>query len=281
MSILSLPDPQQLATLWDFTDWTPLEETHSSWLWRVNTQQGAAVLKWIKPHANSELPGAAMLRYWHGLGAARVIEAQGNVVLMDYLPGPSLGDLTREGHDAEATQHLADVLRLLHRPRNFAPDGLPTLEEWLKPVLNSTHHGWPGHSLYDLKAAAGLARRLLETSPDPYPLHGDLHHDNILWSGADWKAIDPKGVMGDPAFDAAQAFRNPSGAGLLTRDYQRIAFLADSFSTALGYSRLRLLGWAAVQTALSLVWSREQGRDCSADLALLPRLLSAYATVGA
>lgn len=51
--------------------------------------------------------------------------------------------------------------------------------------------------------------RLLESSPEPRLLHGDLHHENILWGGGRWWAIDPKGLWGDPAWEAAAFLRNP------------------------------------------------------------------------
>lgn len=270
---------QILVNDWQLTQIAPLEETHSSWLWRVVTPSGPAVLKLIKPHATSELPGAEALRYWHGLGAARLMAASGHAVLLEWLEGPSLGDLTRAERDDEATQALAGVMRMLHRPRNFAPEGLTPLSDWLEPLTHGTHHGWPRHSGGDMLMAKGLARRLLASATSQIPLHGDLHHDNILWSGSEWKAIDPKGLIGDPAFDAAQSFRNPTGAELLTRRYERIAHLANIYAAELGYSPARLLGWAAVQCAISLIWTREVGKDCTDDLALLPRLLAAYGTV--
>ena len=34
-------------------------------------------------------------------------------------------------------------------------------------------------------------------------MHGDLHHENIICASRDpWLAIDPKGLMGDPPFNA-------------------------------------------------------------------------------
>lgn len=50
---------------------------------------------------------------------------------------------------------------------------------------------------------------LLKTSPESVFLHGDLHHMNILLHGENWLAIDPKGLYGDPAFEAAAYIRNP------------------------------------------------------------------------
>lgn len=54
-----------------------------------------------------------------------------------------------------------------------------------------------------------LVSRLLETSGPPRFLHGDLHQENILLHGPDWKLIDPKGLAGDPAYEPAAFLRNP------------------------------------------------------------------------
>lgn len=59
------------------------------------------------------------------------------------------------------------------------------------------------------------------SSPDPFQqfmldnqreevfLHGDLHHDNVLWGREGWVTIDPKGLRGDRAFEAGAFIRNP------------------------------------------------------------------------
>jgi streptomycin 6-kinase len=107
-------------------------------------------------------------------------------------------------------------------------------------------------------------------------LHGDLHHDNILRSARGWLAIDPKGVWGDPAYETANAFRNPDGAGDLVFQPARIAYLTNRFSDRLGQPPRRRLGWAVAHTALSTFWSRDAGRDPEPDLRLLPVLIAAW-----
>ncbi len=39
-------------------------------------------------------------------------------------------------------------------------------------------------------------------------LHGDLHHDNILQNGNYWVVIDPKGLIGEPAYEVSSFIRN-------------------------------------------------------------------------
>lgn len=94
-----------------------------------------------------------------------------------------------------------------------------------------------------------LLSELLETAPDPVFLHGDLHHANVLRHGDRWIVIDPKGLVGDPAFEPTAFMRNPLGqlpgspdlAGLLRR---RI----DLFASLLNLSAWRICAWSLVDT---------------------------------
>jgi streptomycin 6-kinase len=75
-------------------------------------------------------------------------------------------------------------------------------------------------------------------------LHGDLHQTNILWDEQrGWLAIDPKGVIGEPAYEFGAALRNPD-VGLADR---RIHIIAERT----GLDRERVAGWAYAQAVLS------------------------------
>jgi streptomycin 6-kinase len=60
--------------------------------------------------------------------------------------------------------------------------------------------------------AVSLFNELLPSQSEPVLLHGDLHHWNILRATrVPWLALDPKGVVGEPAYEvgglAAQSCR--------------------------------------------------------------------------
>jgi streptomycin 6-kinase len=82
-----------------------------------------------------------------------------------------------------------------------------------------------------------LYAELLPSQEAQVVLHGDLHHYNILSSGDQWKAIDPKGVIGEPVYETGALLRNPFG--LLDRPNplklteRRIAILSE----LLGFDR--------------------------------------------
>lgn len=251
-----LSDPHELA------------RTATSTLWTVRRPGGeTAVLKLLKPEEIEEARGAAYLRALAGQGAVQVYALDGSAILMEHCPGPSLGDLARSGQNAAATEGLCSVIRTLHAARPD-PEGLEPLANRFAPLTTATLDG-------DLARAAGIARALLADPVPPVALHGDLHHDNVLSSPRGWLAIDPRGVWGDPAYESANAFRNPEGIGDRLFDPARINHLAESFARNLGLPLRRLLGWAAAHSALSTRWSLEAGQDITQDLRLLPLLLAA------
>jgi streptomycin 6-kinase len=107
-----------------------------------------------------------------------------------------------------------------------------------------------------VEQAERLFAELLGSMETPVLLHGDLHHWNIL--AADrrpWLAIDPKGVVGEPAYEVGALLRNkldvaPNISRLTMR---RI----DQLAEALGFDRQRLVGWCLAQAVLSAWWSYE------------------------
>ena len=107
--------------------------------------------------------------------------------------------------------------------------------------------------------AADIADRLLDTPHAVAPLHGDLHHDNILHGARGWLAIDPKGVLGDPGFDAANMFYNPLERDDLCLDPERIAHMAEIFAKTLGQTPAAILDHGIAWGCLSAAWHHEDG----------------------
>lgn len=111
---------------------------------------------------------------------------------------------------------------------------------------------------------------LVQTSPEPVFLHGDLHHFNILESEVElWVTIDPKGLYGDPAFEAAAWLRNPID-DLGDEDHMRqltqarLAVLSETF----GWDPWRMVAWCWVDLFLE-----SEGRDYNDPWARLERVL--------
>ncbi len=262
---------------WSLTKSTPVAETHTSWVFRVEQNgRNFAALKILKPNEVEEQRGSRLLAWYGGEGAATVFDMHGDTIFMEWLDGGTLGDPVRAGKDDEGTIALATVVASLHRQRSETPPELQPLRQRFQTLFDTDVRAWP-HTARDLYArACGIALKLFDRPSAQIPLHGDVHHDNILSSDRGWLAIDPKGVLGDPAYDLANVFINPKGAAHLATDPRRIAARADILSQRLDYPRKRILGWAAAHAALSACWELAEERSITHQLACLPHLLSAY-----
>jgi len=122
------------------------------------------------------------------------------------------------------------------------------------------------------RAAGLLEELLLQNEREPRLLHGDLHYDNILSSDrAGYLLIDPKGAIGEPAFDIGYLVSRPMPSA---RDHlplsrainRRLGFLPD----ALHLDRRRVAAYAYVAAALSLAWAIEDNDPirCSCEEAM-------------
>ena len=263
---------------WSLTKSTPVAETPRSCIFRVEQNgRNFAALKIIKPEVSKEEGrGARLLQWYEGNGAATVFDSHGDTIFMEWLDGGTLGDPVRAGKDDEGTIAIATVVASLHRPRPDAPDDLLPLRDRFQTLFDTDVRAWP-HTARDLYArSAGIALKLFDKPSALVPLHGDLHHDNIMSSDRGWLAIDPKGLLGDPAYETANIFLNPVRGEKIASDPRRIAARADMLSQRLGYSRKRILGWAAAHAALSACWTLDEGKAITVQLACLPLLLSAY-----
>ncbi|HEX7022033.1 MAG TPA: aminoglycoside phosphotransferase family protein [Trueperaceae bacterium] len=201
------------------------------------------------------------LRLYDGQGVARLVDADPDMaaLLLELLePGIMLADLP---DDEEATRIAGGVMKELWRP---VPQDHAFLHvrEWFAelPNLRARYGGGTGPfpaALVD--TAERLYAELAASSAETVLLHGDLHHYNILASRrAPWLAIDPKGVVGDPAFDVGPLLENPMPhirhypdlRGVLAR---RVEILGE----VLQMDRGRILGWALAFSVLSGWWNLE------------------------
>ncbi|MDQ6886085.1 MAG: 3'-kinase [Gemmatimonadota bacterium] len=216
-----------------------------------------------------ERRGADVMIWWAGDGAARVLAYEGDALLLERALGSgSLATMARHGRDDEATRIICQVAARLHA-RSHPPDRLQAqlvpLSRWfaqLEPA--AARHGGV------LVDSAAVARELLETSTDIIVLHGDLHHGNILDAeDRGWLAIDPKGLLGERAFDFANIFCNPDSD--VATAPGRLAKQVRVVASAANLNRERLLRWVLAYAGLSAAWSLDEDGDPTLALAVAER----------
>ncbi len=246
---------------WDLVpDGEPIE-TSSSLLLPVRHNGVPAMLKIA--HEDEERRGGALMAWWDGDGAARVLAQHGPALLLERLDGSrSLAALVAAGEDDEASRILCDVTMRLHAPRSGPPPELVPLVRWFEALA-------PAARIQGglLAQAATAAQALLADSRDVVVLHGDIHHGNVLDGGErGWLAIDPKALLGERTFDFVNILRNPGAATALTP--RRFARQVDVLSAAASVERQRLLDWTLAFTGLSAAWHLADGTSPDLDLAI-------------
>jgi streptomycin 6-kinase len=201
-----------------------------------------------------ERDSAAVMAWWDGNGAAKVLGYEGDALLMERPTGDgSLSAMARDGRDFAATLILCRAAARLHAPRRQPPPTtLKPLAAWFSALEPAAAREG---GLFARSADA--TRQLLASPQDVAVLHGDLHHDNVLDFGPEgWLAIDPKGLIGERGFDYANLFFNPwptaADPGRLQR---RLALVAE----AAGLERGRLLQWIMACGGLAAAWTLEAG----------------------
>lgn len=119
----------------------------------------------------------------------------------------------------------------------------------------------------DYVHAAIIADQMMSNASELRGLHGDLHHENIMFSSRGWLVIDPVGLVGEVGFGAANMFYDPADRDDLCLDPRRIAQMADAFSRALDVDPRRLLDQAYAYGCLSAAWNAD-GEEEQRDLAI-------------
>lgn len=243
---------------WLLTVQPPFAELSYNFVAPAMTADGVPVVLKLgvpNPELTSEIEA---LRLYDGRGICRLIHSdagRGILVLERLQPGVMLSTLA---DDEQATAIAAKVMRQLWRPA--PPDHpFPTTAKWAKGLerLRAEFGGGTGPFPAKLvEQAERLYSDLLASAAEPVLLHGDLHHFNILNAERQpWLAIDPKGVVGEPAYEIGALLRNPADELVLNRRVQ--ARRVEQLAEALELDRARILGWGIAQAVLSAWWSYE------------------------
>jgi streptomycin 6-kinase len=226
--------------------------TPSSVLAPVRFAGAPAMLKIAR--VEEELVGNRVMAWWDGNGAAPVLRHDGEALLLERAQGSrSLAAMAVAGRksDDDATRILCVMAARLHAATGTAgapPAGPRSLEDWFRDLFVYSQ-GTTGF----YARAARIARELLAVPRDVVVLHGDLHHGNVLDFGVHgWRAIDPKGIIGDRGFDFANILCNPDGEVAMRRGRleRQVGVIAD----AAGLAPDRILRWTVAWCGLSTTW---------------------------
>ena len=202
------------------------------------------------------------LRAYNANGAVRLVESDPSIAAL-LLERVEPGDtLLTVADDAEATRIAASVMRQICVAQ---PSGtsFPSVADWglgFERMRKKFDGGCGPMPEAIVSRAESLFAELVSSSESPILLHGDLHHGNILRSHDGWLTIDPKGVIGEPAYEVGSFMRNWAPGMLPTPDpVAHFARRLDIFADELDLPRERLRDWTFAQAVLSAWWCIEDG----------------------
>ncbi|MGH8824710.1 MAG: aminoglycoside phosphotransferase family protein [Jiangellaceae bacterium] len=209
-----------------------------------------AVLKLSWPHSEARDEHLA-LRVWAGEGAVRLLGAapEDYVVLLERL------DATRDLVPVPLGAALHTAGELIRRLGVPADDGLVRVDErareWSTELAVARRRPPDGVPTSLLDHAAAVLPDLLAGAPAVL-LHTDLHYENVLAADRDpWLAIDPKPLLGDPAYEVAPLLWNRWSEATSAADLGRhLRWRADVVADAAGLEPARVAGWVVVREAV-------------------------------
>ncbi|GAC1653253.1 MAG: aminoglycoside phosphotransferase family protein [Ktedonobacteraceae bacterium] len=218
------------------------------------------------------------LRLFDGHGTVRLLAYDMNdeVMLLERLhPGTPLRKMA---DDVKAISIATTVMKQMWRP---VPREHPfsTVEKWGEGFHRLREYYEGGNGPFPkalLEEAETLYAELSASMAEPKLLHGDLHQDNILESERnEWRAIDPKGLVGEAAYETGALLRNFLPDLLkLPNPKQTLARRVKQLAEELDIEHARVRGWGLAQAVLAAWWGVEDNGQLGEDTLTCARLLS-------
>ena len=269
-----------LERRWSIEAGPPYPGLWVNWVAPATGADGArAVLKLSFPGDEEFGTESEALRLFDGRGSARLLRLdpeRGAMLLERCEPGVPLSCVE---DDAEATAIAAGVMKRLWRPAPAVGHPFPRVSDWAEGLarLRRRFGGETGPMPAALvEEAEALFAELISSQGEPVLLHGDLHHGNILASGREpWLAIDPKGVVGEPAYETGALLRNPAETLRGPHPGKVLERRLDVLCGELGLDRARVRAWGISQAVLAAYWGVEDFGQAWEQALAFAELLSA------
>ncbi|WP_075271625.1 APH(6)-I family aminoglycoside O-phosphotransferase, partial [Mannheimia haemolytica] len=229
--------PPVFPAHWHVSQPVLIADTFSSLVWKVSLPDGTpAIVKGLKPIEDiaDELRGADYLVWRNGRGAVRLLGRENNLMLLEYAGERMLSHIVAEHGDYQATEIAAELMAKLYAASEEPlPSALLPIRDRFAALFQRARDDQNAGCQTDYVHAAIIADQMMSNASELRGLHGDLHHENIMFSSRGWLVIDPVGLVGEVGFGAANMFYDPADRDDLCLDPRRIAQMADAFSRAL------------------------------------------------
>ncbi|BCA49199.1 hypothetical protein BatF92_11410 [Bacteroides thetaiotaomicron] len=158
-----------------------------------------------------ELRGADYLVWRNGRGAVRLLGRENNLMLLEYAGERMLSHIVAEHGDYQATEIAAELMAKLYAASEEPlPSALLPIRDRFAALFQRARDDQNAGCQTDYVHAAIIADQMMSNASELRGLHGDLHHENIMFSSRGWLVIDPVGLVGEVGFGAANMFYDPA-----------------------------------------------------------------------
>ncbi|MBW7876543.1 MAG: fructosamine kinase family protein [Candidatus Cloacimonetes bacterium] len=240
--------------------------THSSLLLPVRKNAEPLMLKIVDLNDDEALAWQ-ILKIYNGRGAVFLVDASGPAQLLERItPDERVADLESmvlSGKEEQALdilcQSVINLQTIVRESSSFKP-----VNSFHSRILEMQKHM---QSRVFLKETQSMLQSALSVSLElekdhcQIPLHGDLHHFNLLNSKTrGWLAIDPKGIYGSREYDFAIPLCNPYPHTDLVACPKRMKRLARRIETNYGFCAELILKYTWIHALQVGAWSTDP--DC-------------------
>ena len=221
------------------------------------TDGSKAILKLGMPGKGIDSEIAA-LQAFNGYGFCKLIDAdpgKGVMLLECVEPGESLKCIP---NDEQATIIAAVLIQEIQQANPVFNYPFQTSDDWYNNlIILQQRFGNEIIPKYLFDSAVAAYQAIKANPHEQKLLHGDLHHENILYAGNDvWKAIDPKGLVTETGSELIPfLMNNLTGKNI----FQTISERIEIFSKETGIDRQRIIQWGTFRSVLSVYWNIEDG----------------------
>jgi streptomycin 6-kinase len=238
----------------------------------VNTRDGfPAILKVGYPHPEAIWEAVGLTAFPPGT-APEVLDQDAwtwSMLLEPIVPGTPLSKTTLDSREA---MNSAGAL-LAKLSTGIVPNGLPTLADAMTAYatdamlrLDSQSAALDSFGVRALVVDAVETLMVLAASASEHRLlHGDFNPGNILL-GPDgrWLAVDPKPLVGDPAFDLWPLVSQVGSPFEAAHPASVLAEHLELAAAAAGVDRDRAASWAYARAGLNVSWYLADGLPAQA-----------------
>lgn len=271
----------ELAKIWNLKNLKELNNLSCNYLLSCTQDDVPVVLK-ISIDTKSIQQEANALKIFSRNNYVKILDQQEGAILLEQaLPGNSLKSYIPE-NDLQANQIASQLILNFHETStkqiSLQPDfqkDFPHIKDWLEILDKNWNMPSPIlKAARDFRNDLLLSAKQLQTSYPSVLLHGDFHHDNILKHKNHWIIIDPKGVIGESAFEIPAFISNPISTLLHYTDTKvKLTSRISQFSHALNIDARRIVNWCFVRSVLHWAWALE---DNNTDAEHFKKLTNLY-----